>query len=108
MNALELRRQILTATSQRWEQMSTWTDPSVALPDRAHEMLSLFMAQYGYASEHLLGVLMEVDPARADEVARVVYDAWCDGGGIGEWLWEHAHELGMHDADGNLIKEVAS
>jgi hypothetical protein len=52
-----------------------------------------FAAQF--AAAHALLALAEVDPERARLTAAQIADAWNDGGGIGEWLWEHLTALGV-------------
>lgn len=42
-----------------------------------------------FAAAHALLALADCDPARADLVASQIHDAWEDGGGVGEWTWDH-------------------
>jgi|ERR1017187_3451649 hypothetical protein len=42
-----------------------------------------------FAAVHALLALAEADPKAADETAAEIRDAWEDGGGVGEWTWEH-------------------
>lgn len=43
-----------------------------------------------FAAEFALRVLADVAPAEVStEAASQIWGAVCDGGGIGEWLWEH-------------------
>jgi len=48
-----------------------------------------------FAAAHALLALAEADPDRAKLTAAQIADAWNDGGGIGEWLWEHLTALGI-------------
>lgn len=51
-----------------------------------------------FAAAHALLALADCDPARADLVAAQIHGAWEDGGGVGEWTWDHlgpdAREIG--------------
>lgn len=60
----------------------------------------------GFAALHLLMHLMETDPAKAEELSKQIRNAWEDGGGVGEWLWEHATALGIDPAEVSRL-EVA-
>ena len=42
-----------------------------------------------FAAAHALYALGEKSSARTALVATQIRDAWEDGGGVGEWLWEH-------------------
>ena len=43
-----------------------------------------------FAAAHALYALdTAIGPDYADNVAREIRNAWEDGGGVGEWLWEH-------------------
>jgi hypothetical protein len=43
-----------------------------------------------FAAAHALYALdAAMGPDYADQVAREIRDAWDDGGGVGEWLWDH-------------------
>ena len=52
-----------------------------------------------FAALHLLTHLMDTNPELAELAAAQIRDAWDDGGGIGEWLWEHATALGIDTAE---------
>ena len=52
-----------------------------------------------FAALHLLMRLRETSPGLAEEMSHQIRDAWDDGGGIGEWLWEHATALGIDVPD---------
>ena len=62
-----------------------------------------------FAAAHALLALAKLDAARADEAAAQIWDAWNDGGGVGEWLWEHETSLGI-DSERliSLADELAS
>ena len=47
-----------------------------------------------FAAAHALLALHEVDPEKAALTAAQIADAWNDGAGIGEWLFEHLTRLG--------------
>lgn len=42
-----------------------------------------------FGATHALRIFAEVSGTEADRAAREILSAWEDGGGIGEWLWEH-------------------
>ena len=42
-----------------------------------------------FAASHALYALDAHHPVSGDKVAREIRNAWDDGGGVGEWLWEH-------------------
>ncbi len=42
-----------------------------------------------FCAAHALYALDECGRGVADQVAREIWNAWEDGGGIGEWLWDH-------------------
>lgn len=42
-----------------------------------------------FAAAHALYALDDLNPDAATPVAKEIRDAWDDGGGVGEWLWEH-------------------
>ena len=42
-----------------------------------------------FAAAHALYALDASDPVLGTQAAREIRDAWDDGGGVGEWLWEH-------------------
>jgi len=42
-----------------------------------------------FAAAHALYALDEIDSDTGAVVAKEIRDAWDDGGGVGEWLWEH-------------------
>jgi hypothetical protein len=48
-----------------------------------------------FAAAHALLALHEIDPEKAAFTAAQIADAWNDGGGIGEWLFEHLTRLGV-------------
>lgn len=48
-----------------------------------------------FAAAHALLALHEADPEKAALTAAQIADAWNDGGGIGEWLYEHLTRLGV-------------
>lgn len=104
-NALDLRTQIIRNASHTWNELHAYPIDATrpAMPEETK--LRMYVTMYGFAAEYLLGALSEVDPARADQVAEQIRDAWEDGGGVGEWLWDHASELGLVGADGNVITE---
>jgi hypothetical protein len=61
------------------------------------DMVSEVCAQFAFV--HLLLWLRENQPEAAARLAREITDAWNDGGGIGEWLWEHAQSLGIDTSE---------
>jgi hypothetical protein len=48
-----------------------------------------------FAAVHLLEAMRRGDAHSPSAAAAQVLDAWQDGGGIGEWLWEHGQALGV-------------
>jgi len=42
-----------------------------------------------FAAAHALYALDDIDPVLGTAVALEIRNAWDDGGGVGEWLWEH-------------------
>lgn len=42
-----------------------------------------------FAAAHALRTFAATSEAEADRAARETLNAWEDGGGIGEWLWDH-------------------
>jgi hypothetical protein len=42
-----------------------------------------------FAAAHALYALDTSDPALGTQAALEIRNAWDDGGGVGEWLWEH-------------------
>ena len=42
-----------------------------------------------FAAAHALYALDASDPALGTQAALEIRNAWDDGGGVGEWLWEH-------------------
>lgn len=72
---------------------------SALSPDQALSIEALSALCYQFAAVHLLQAFRaEEGPERANLIAAEILSAWDDGGGIGEWLWEHAQKLGV-DAD---------
>lgn len=49
-----------------------------------------------FAAAHALLALAEVDQQLADRVATQITEAWNDGPGVGEWLYEHLAKLGVN------------
>jgi hypothetical protein len=41
-----------------------------------------------FAAAHALSAFADSDPAGADLAAAQIHDAWEDGGGVGEWIWD--------------------
>jgi hypothetical protein len=61
-----------------------------------------------FAAAHALLALADSDPARADLVATQIRDAWEDGGGVGEWTWDHLGlDAGKIAALANELAEVS-
>jgi hypothetical protein len=61
-----------------------------------------------FAAAHALLALADSDPARADLVAAQIHDAWEDGGGVGEWTWDHlGPDAGKISALANELAEVS-
>ena len=63
---------------------------------------------YQFAAVHLLqAARAAAHPAGADNAtAAEILNAWEDGGGIGEWLWEHALGLGIDPDEVNRLAEA--
>lgn len=56
-------------------------------------MLGRMVAEFAVA--HALIRFAEVDRDAADRAAAEIWDAWEDGGGVGEWLWDHLSAMGI-------------
>lgn len=63
---------------------------------------------YQFAAVHLLQLLREItgSPERCNLIADEILSAWDDGGGIGEWLWEHALGLGIDPGEVNRLADA--
>jgi hypothetical protein len=59
-----------------------------------------------FAALHLLMHLRKTSPDVAELAAAQIRDAWDDGGGIGEWLWEHAKALGIDTDEVGRLEEA--
>ena len=59
-----------------------------------------------FAASHALFALSDLDPDFADRVAREIRDAWEDGAGVGEWLWEHLGGTACEEI-GQIADELA-
>jgi hypothetical protein len=73
--------------------------PATLSPAEVARMVSEF------AAAHALLALADSDPSRADLVAAQIHDAWEDGGGVGEWTWDHLGTDAMEIA--GLANELA-
>jgi len=83
ITARELARHFAVRAGQRgWLALNGSSDEGLD-PVRIAAMTAEF------AAAHALLALAELTPDDADIVADQVRDAIWDGGGIGEWLWEH-------------------
>ena len=71
--------------------------PEFVAMDLIHAM-TMAGAVQSYTIVHLLRTLQEIAPDKADEVAKDVWNAWEDGGAIGEWLYEWLTEYGIDPA----------
>lgn len=58
-------------------------------PETGIAMGDIGIVQGYFATAHALLALAAVDPAAADECAAQIVSAWNDGGGTGEWIYEH-------------------
>ncbi len=94
--ALSLARWLTFAVQRGFTRML-----SPHLPMNHDEML-LMLARF--EGLHLLAAALGEGRAEADRLAREVLDAAEDGGGIGEWLYEHGQALGI---DTNEIDRLA-
>lgn len=84
VTALSLARQQAMEARVAWARMIGTSHP-ITMKD-----IAILHGCFGTA--HTLLALHEADPAKADEVAAQLLDAWEDGGGCGEWIWEHHGE----------------
>jgi hypothetical protein len=76
--------------------------PGHLTPSEVARMVSEF------AAAHALLALADSDPSRADLVAAQIHDAWEDGGGVGEWTWDHlGPDAGKIAALASELAEVA-
>jgi hypothetical protein len=87
VTARQVAAYLATETSVAWARMMD-TAGSISTTD-----VAIVMGQF--AAAHLLLALAEADEARANEAAAQIRDAWEDGGGQGEWTWEHLTRLGL-------------
>jgi hypothetical protein len=67
-----------------------------------HEVIAGMCARF--AAVHLLAWLRQSRPDAAARLSGEIVSAWDDGGGIGEWLWEHAQPLGV---DPDAVQRLA-
>lgn len=68
-------------------------------PDTPTDMTAITAMLVQFAALHMLRHLQQADPVAAERLAREIASAWDDGGGVGEWLWEHAQPLGIDTAE---------
>lgn len=59
-----------------------------------------------FAALHLLEAMRRGDAHSPSAAAAQVLDAWQDGGGIGEWLWEHGQALGVDPDEVSKLAEA--
>lgn len=59
-----------------------------------------------FAAAHALRTFHAASPAEADRAAQEIWNAWDDGGGIGEWLWDHLGDEAAREI-GPLADELA-
>jgi hypothetical protein len=59
-----------------------------------------------FAASHALYALNASDPVLGTQAAREIRNAWEDGGGVGEWLWEHLGSAACTEI-GPLADELA-
>jgi len=87
-----------------WAQVAyvTGLNPAADLPGRQ----AVLRMAAEFAAAHALYALADLNEGRANVVAAQIFDAWEDGGGIGEWLWEHLR--GDAEVIGRLAEELAS
>jgi hypothetical protein len=81
VTALALARQQAAEAQIAWARMMGMSHPIT--------MQDIVIAHGCFGVAHTLLALHEADPAKADAVAAQIRDAWEDGGGVGEWIWEH-------------------
>lgn len=74
----------------------------ITLPRPDATTLGRMVAEF--ATAHALIRFAEVDRDAADRAAAEIWDAWEDGGGVGEWLWEHLTAFGIDPAE---VSEMA-
>ena len=72
---------------------------------RALERESVNAMCYEFATLHLLMTMTGDEPASAN-FAEQIMDAWNDGGEVGEWLWEHARDLGIDTAEMTRLEDA--
>jgi hypothetical protein len=60
-----------------------------------------------FAAAHALYALDASDPELGTQVAQEIRNAWDDGGGVGEWLWEHLGSAAC-DEIGPLADELVT
>lgn len=70
------------------------TDPPSALWDRWK--VALGQMQHGHDVALALGVLLDVDEERANDLAARIWRAADAGDAYGEWIWEWGEAEGLH------------
>lgn len=105
-SARGLAKTMAVSAQRRWHRnLSGYFDSRDAATQRRFSE-SIHAMCDEFAALHLLMALMDENPVRADELATQIRDAWNDGGGIGEWLWEHEQALGVDADEVNRLEEA--
>lgn len=99
VTAVGLARQQAVEAQIAWSRM-TGMDHPITMQD-----IAILHGCFGTA--HALLALAEAAPAKADEVADQILGAWEDGGGVGEWIWEHHGEHAQEITNlANRLEEI--
>ena len=99
------RTMAVSAQRRWWRNLSSYFDArDAATQQRFSESIHAMCNEF--AALHLMMAFIEADPVHADEVANQIRDAWNDGGGIGEWLWEHEQALGVDADEVNRLEDA--
>jgi hypothetical protein len=100
--AAQLSRWLLVAAQRRFNHC---VNPDMPTDEAlSGDALSALAAQF--AAAHLLAYVAENDTDSAARLSREITYAWADGGGIGEWLWEHAQKLGIDTDEVNALADA--
>lgn len=106
-DARSLAKCIAVAALRRWHRHLTPHQFADDENSRALERESVNGMCYEFAALHLLMAMLAGEPGESpDFTVAQITDAWDDGGGIGEWLWEHAQALGIDAGEVNRLEDA--
>lgn len=100
-HARTVAKYLAVSAQRRWKYNLDIADMN---SDGYQQSVRTMMAEF--AALHLLMRLRETSPGAAEIAAVQIRDAWDDGGGIGEWLWEHATTLGIDTDEVSRLEEA--